>query len=149
MAYYRFIDRRDEARTASTFPNLEQSLYWQNNAIFEDMRRKLRELTRIHKGWDAYDADPPNEEVAVTGDHVLTHLEKAQLIPARLSPSTEGGIGLSFIRGVKRAELEIYNTGELAAVTYGPEDESFAWDLDNSEAAISASIETIRVHLSQ
>jgi hypothetical protein len=79
---------------------------------------------------------------------VLALLEEAALPPSQLIPSVEGGIALSLAGENVRAEIEIYNTGEIAAVTYSEQSEPIAWDIDSRDDAIESGIERIRVHLS-
>lgn len=116
---------------------------------FDEARRRLLEAASLEKGWDTYDTDPPNAVAVDLATGILGLLEKSQLRPARLLPSSEGGVGISFVDKGRRAEIEIYNSGEMAAVTYGGEQESLAWDLGDGESAITEAIERIRVHLSQ
>ena len=116
---------------------------------FDEARRRLSEAASLKQGWDTYDADPPNLTARQIATKVLRLLERGYLCPARLLPSSEGGIAISFVRNARRAEIEGYNSGEIAAVIYGSDKESVAWDLSAIEEEITEAIETIRVHLAQ
>ena len=108
--------------------NLTQRLFWSEN-------------------WNTYGAEPPNHIARQIGAKILDMLERASLTPARLTPSAEGGIALSFVNNHKRAVIEIYNTGELAAATYSLEGEPEVWELEASDDPIVKTVDQIRVYL--
>jgi len=60
-----------------------------------------------------------------------------------------GRIALSFLSESRRAVIEIYNTGEVAAATYSNEGEPAVWELDASDDALLRTIEQIRVYLAE
>lgn len=156
VGIYRTVWQNDEALTSAerrgcvtgVLDQIFQSDVWELKARIGAARDRLTQTSMLQQGWDTYGAEPPNEMARVLAARVLALLEVAVLPPTRLLPSAEGGIALAFARGNGRAEIEIYNTGEIAAVAYSGDDEPTAWDLDESDAAIKSTIERIRVHLS-
>lgn len=97
---------------------------------FDACRRALQEMNNLKKGWDGYDADPPNEVAERRGMEVLDallELEKFQ--PARLSPSVEGGVVFSFFSRDLYADIECFNSGEVVAVTSKPHEEPTVWEV--------------------
>jgi hypothetical protein len=75
-------------------------------------------------------------------------LEKdGSVVRVRLAASVEGGIALSFVRINKRAVIEIYNTGEVAAATYSNDGEPAVWELEPSGDALLRTVDQIRVYL--
>lgn len=124
------------------------SVFWENNPYFEEALDRLKRASQLKRGWDTYDGDPPNQTATALALKVLTLLRAAALPPTRLLPSAEGGIAMSFVKDSRRAEIEIYNTGEIAAVAHSGQDRPTAWDLEGRDESILAAIEQIRVHLS-
>jgi hypothetical protein len=153
---YRFGWRNDEAETSAersvcvsnAFSEVFKSQFWMTKARFGEARGRLAQTTGLRHGWDTYGGEPPNDMARMVAAKVLTLLESVAMPPSRLLPSAEGGIALAFARGNGRAEIEIYNTGEIAAMAYSGDEEPTAWDLDDSDAAIKSTIEQIRVRLS-
>jgi hypothetical protein len=156
VGIYRSVWQNDEALTsaesrgcvAKVLAEIFKSHFWEIKARFGEARDRLALTRWLRPGWDTYGGEPPNETARMLAAKVLTALEYEALPPSRLLPSAEGGIALAFAQGDGRAEIEIYNTGEIAAVAYSGDDEPAAWDLDATDAAIRSTIEQIRVHLS-
>lgn len=123
------------------------SQFWSNKGQFLDASERLWQTRNLKPGWDTYGADPPNESARELAYEVLALLQAGDIAPARLLPSVEGGISISFVRGNARAAIEIFNTGEIVAATYSKDDEPVVWELDKSEGSIRDSIGTIREHL--
>lgn len=156
IGIYRSVGGIDSAQTSTestgmiSHPLSEvfKSIFWVNKARFNDARSRLQSTTLLQPGWDTYDADPPNQIARKLAQKMLLKLEAEALPPSRLLPSSEGGIAISFANENGRAEIEIYNSGEIAAATYSLHEEPIVWDLDGSNAGITTTIEQIRVRLS-
>ena len=154
VGIYRRVGPNDEAMTSSerfsaiaaALDEVYRSNFWRNKARFEDARARLSQSSKLQPSWDTYGGDPPNPTAVAIAARVLNLLEVEALPPARLLPSSEGGIAISFVRGTFRAEIEVYNTGEIVAATYTPQDLPSVWELESSDAAIRTTIEQIRVH---
>lgn len=155
VGIYRLIGRNDEAVTATVYAtslqsSLEQiykSTFWRTKACFEDARQRLSTAAFLSHGWDSYSSEPPNATARSLTARILDLLETASLAPTQLTPTVEGGIAISFVEGNSRAVIEIYNTGEIAAVTYSDQGEPMVWELEPIETSLLGSIEQIRVHL--
>ena len=123
------------------------SAYWRNKVRFAEVRYQLEMTTSLESDWDTYGAESPNDSARSQASIILSALEAQLLPPSRLMPSAEGGIALSFVDGENRAEIEIYNTGEVVAATYSAQSEPDVWELNNTGAALETAIGAIRVHL--
>lgn len=145
-----YARENDEAASVERrVPNLRGtsvSYFWLNRARFDDVRARLRRAAMLQP--DSYDGDPPNQTAQALAAKVLAVLEAEALPPSRLLPSVEGGIAISFADGAYRAEIEVYNTGEIAAAAYSGQDEPVVWEFAGNDAGIRTAIEQIRVHLS-
>ncbi len=129
----------------ASFEKVQESAFLRNNESFAELRRRLSATSALQRGWDSYDAEPPNTNARVLAARILDVLEGALLSPTSLTPAVDGGIAMSFVEGGHRAVLEIYNTGDMAAATYSDDGEPVVWELDEANAVTTA--KQIRVHL--
>lgn len=120
------------------------SFFWQNKARFEEARDRLGRTARLNQDWDTYGGDPPNDLARTIAATVLRALEADALPPVRLLPSVEGGIAITFAEENGRAEIEIYNTGEIAAAAYSGTEDPTAWEFGANEDEIKTAINRIR-----
>jgi hypothetical protein len=147
--------QNDEAMTSQVYAGdlrdalkeIYRSFFWRSKARFAEVRQRLKTTVSLGRGWDTYGAESPNDLARTLAAKVLDALEAELLPPTRLMPSSEGGIAISFVEGDNRAEIEIYNTGEIAAATYSAHSEPVAWELSNTESALKNAIVDIRVRL--
>jgi hypothetical protein len=147
--------RNDEAVTSQVYAmilraaldEIFKSSFWRTKARFAEARQRLRATASVDRGWDTYGAEAPNDTARTLAAKILDALEADSLPPSRVMPSAEGGIAISFVEGENRAEIEIYNTGEIAAATYAAQSEPVAWELKNTDSALTNAIIDIRVRL--
>jgi hypothetical protein len=146
----------DEAVTSQVYPKdpraareeiFGTSAFWPSKARFEEARLRLNATVSLQQGWDTYGAESPNHVARSLASRILNALEASVLPPTHLMPSVEGGIAMSFVEGDNRAEIEIYNTGEVAVATYSGQGEPAVWELDCTDSALQNAIDKIRVHL--
>lgn len=153
-AIYRPIDANDDATSriyeglcASVASSLRQSTFLSMKARFAEVRERLESTVALAPNWDTYGADAPNERARELARNILSILEANSLAPIRLMPSVEGGIGISFVVQDNRADIEIYNTGEIAAATYSSVEAPETWTVPDTERFLEMTINRIRVHL--
>lgn len=152
---YRIVRLNDEAVTSPVYANFQRaalkeiyrSTFWLSKARFAEARERLNTMVYLEHGWDTYGAESPNDVALSLAAKILEALEEESLPPTRLMPSAEGGVAISFVEGNNRAEIEIYNTGEVAAATYSGHSEPAVWELDNINSELKRTIAQIRVHL--
>jgi len=137
----------DTVTTSRLFEEIYRSAFWRTTARFGEARRRLKATAALAADWDTYGAEPPNDTARAIAARALNELEAEALPPTRLMPSSEGGVAISFIEGDNRAEIEIYNTGEIAVATYTSDSEPVVWELDGSAPAWKQAIHNIRVRL--
>jgi hypothetical protein len=153
---YRFLGHNDEAMTSFIYMDTlraafeeiyKSSSFWHSKMRFAEARRRLSTTVSLEHDWDTYGAESPNDLARTLAAKVLDVLEEGSLPPSRLIPSAEGGIAMSFVAGDNRGEIEIYNSGEIAAAIYSGQTEPTVWELKNSDIALKNAIAQIRVHL--
>ena len=89
---------------------------------------ELGALRGLAPGWDTYDAEPPNDHALAGAETVLEAARGVGMIPAKLLPSAEGGVGIVFLAGGKQAHVECLNDGEIVFSTVNCSDGSIrAW----------------------
>ena len=153
IGIHSILNRHDGALTSPiplrriTIDRIRESAFLLNKESFAELRRRLYATSALRTGWDSHDADPPNANARRLATKLLDLLEALSLPPRSLAPAADGGIAISFIEGSRRAVIEIYNTGEMAAATYSDESEPAVWELDETSASMTA--ERIRVYLTE
>jgi len=134
-----------ESLYASVESSLRQSTFLMMKARFAEARERLESTVALEPNWDTYGADPPNEKARELARSILASLEANSFPPTRLMPSVEGGIGISFVAQDNRADIEVYNTGEIAAAIYSNVKAPETWTVP--DRSLEMTINCIRVHL--
>jgi hypothetical protein len=116
-------------------------------ARFAEALERLEVTIALQPNWDTYGAEPPNETALRLARCILSSLEVNFLPPTRVMPSVEGGIALSFVEQDNRADIEVYNTGEIAAAIYSALEAPESWAILDLERSLRSAINRIRVHL--
>ena len=155
IGFYRSFGQNDEAMTYGVYggdllaalKEIYRSTFWRSKARFAEARMRLTTTVSLEQDWDTYGAESPNDVARTLAAKILDLLEEEMLPPTRLVPSVEGGIAMSFVEGDNRAEIEIYNTGEVAAATYSAGSEAVVWELGDMDAALRNAVIDIRVRL--
>jgi hypothetical protein len=103
----------------------------------------IEAMAGLQDGWDTYDAPAPNATARYYASKVLDHLLKKDLEPARVRPSAEGGVAISFAAFERRyADIECFNSGEILAVTSDRRSEPVVWTV-GAEYSLDATIDRI------
>jgi hypothetical protein len=143
---------RSEAETDSayiseiqrSFEQQSNSAFWLTNRRFQQAREDLKSSVYTYQKLP-YAFEPPSVVAQRITSRILVILEETLLAPAHLGPSADGGLGITFVNGDKRAVIEVDNDGEIVAGTYSDVDDPDTWETD--EARIPRTIEQIRVYL--
>ena len=114
---------------------------------FQEVRQRLRATLTLVDGWDTYGAEAPNDLARARSAEILMLLELVSLSPISLRPSAEGGIAMSFVESGQRAEIEIYNTGDILTAEYSETGAPVVHEIDAATHTLMAAIRHIRVHL--
>ena len=112
----------------------------------EQLHGMLWEYAALPQGWNGYRAVPPNKRALERARRALDQASMAGLLPERVVPDVEGGVGLEWFGcgvldgGARRrlASTTCDNDGDLVA---GIEDrvsgELETWELDEGELALT------------
>jgi len=83
-----------------------------NTRFFE----QLDMLKKLKKGWDSYDAEPPNKWAINNARTMLKAFLKIGIEPREVTASAEGGVSITFGRTLEDYhDIEFFNTGEVVA----------------------------------
>lgn len=114
---------------------------------FLEYTEKLTELSHLPIDWDSYGAEPPNNLALDWASQILEILSEIGFSPARITPSVENGVGISFISDNKYADIECFNEGDILAVTSDGQGNPEVWEVEATTLGIKFAIEKIRVFL--
>jgi hypothetical protein len=79
--------------------------------------------------WNGYNSEPPNEFARQVAKQILLSATNV-LVPTRVAPSAQGGIGICFYgRNNKYADIECLNTGEILATLSDGRGRPEVWDV--------------------
>ena len=117
--------------------------------LFNDFYKKIIELKKLSKGWDSYNAAPPNYSALTKSIKVLNLLFELELIPTQISPSVEGGVSFLFAKKIKYADIECDNDGDIFAGMSDRTGEPILWQINGKdyENNLNKSISQIRLFL--
>ncbi len=112
---------------------------------FSVFDKKIRALSQLSKDWDSYGAEAPNGKATYWAGRVLSELRDLGLTPTSILPSVEGGIGITFRRDGKYADIECFNTGEILAIQSDGSGQPSAWEVGPD--ALKETLAKIRAYL--
>lgn len=113
----------------SHFVQLEQA--------FTELRDQLSRLRLLPTGWDSYGAPSPNETSLNAAETALSTLRRMNVQPTGIMPSSDGGVGIFFVRGDRYAHVEFENSGDTWVLMYGSDEPPKTWQLHtNDERAL-------------
>lgn len=106
--------------------------------------KDVEELRTLPLNWDNCGAEPPNLDALYWAKTVLEILFSMNFQPTCITPSVENGVGISFVRGRKYADVECFNTGEILAVTSDGQNNPEVWEVTNHLENIEIALRKIR-----
>ena len=105
---------------------------------FSELEDEVRRFADLPENWDTYGAPPPNSKSINNSLIVIRLLKNWGIVPTRIVPSSEGGIGVVFIRSARYADIEFLNNGDVLAATYVGDDEPRVWEVTEFPQAIDS-----------
>ena len=78
--------------------------------------KKLEAMKGLQKGWNGYDAEPPNTAALTVARRLVAFLVRSGVPPTRVAPSVVGGVGVTRRVGPRRVYVEVYNDGSAHAL---------------------------------
>ena len=104
-----------------------------------------KELSQLKRGWDSYNAEPPSQAAITKAKQIAKQLT---LQPTKITPSAEGGVAITFIKGRRYADIECFNEGSVVAGISSGNGRPACWELNPKDPnAIGWTIRQIRIFL--
>lgn len=113
---------------------------------FAESLRRLTNLQKLDRRWCNSDVAAPNETATELATVVLKSLAAVGFRPSYIDPSSDEGVCVSFRHGVRYADIECFNTGEILAITSSDDvEQPQIWQLDI--LGIHAAVAKIHNHI--
>ena len=106
-------------------------------------QNQLNSFRNLQNNWNRYGSLAPNSIAIRNSQTVIDNLHILNLSPSSIAPSAEDGIAISFYKGKKRAIIECYNDGNIAAAMYRINSEPLCWNVGISEEDIKETVNRI------
>ncbi len=87
---------------------------------WEQLREKLSALTKLKKGWDSYDADPPSVAAVRNASEFVRVLETLGAFPDWAEPTSDDSIMLEVKVNDILEEWDFYSDGDVAVLHEWP-----------------------------
>lgn len=108
-------------------------------------QEKLSKFVDLSVGWDTYDAPPPAPAAIEAASKFLDHLWKTRpsFAPTRIAPTVDGSVVVSFLDDETRANIEFFDSGEIAAMRARAKEEPHIWGIGDDEESFDDAIESL------
>jgi hypothetical protein len=126
----------------------EGSEYIREAIALIELDRTLEKLGSLSANWDSNGADKPAQTALANAASIGRAFIKKGLVPDALTPSSEGGVAICFMRNQKYADIECFNSGEVLAVRYSSTEDPYAWTIGTNAAAIDTTLQNFSKYLS-
>jgi len=110
---------------------------WRNSRLRVD-DAVIDSFRRLGNDWNGQGSEVPNNHAVFCSHRALETFHSFGLLPVRIAPSAEGGVGFVFGRGIKVATVEYLNSGEAVAVTSDGAGNITAWELKATKSLRTA-----------
>lgn len=117
------------------------------SSLYLKLQRKLQTLKTIKSDWDGYDSPKPNLHAFANARTIIDIAHTLNNFPTSITPSVEGGIGLTFEGSSKYAVVECFNDGDISAIGSNRKGETKSWTLAGSDNELQQTIEEINAYV--
>jgi hypothetical protein len=97
-----------------------------------DFINSVEEMKYLHVDWNGYNSEAPNKFARDMAESVLLSAARV-IIPNRVAPSAQGGVGICFYNGDRYGDIECLNTGEILATISDGSGRPLVWEVRPSE----------------
>lgn len=94
---------------------------------------RVEHMRLVGPDWNGYGSEAPNQFAIENAKEILLSATSF-VVPNRVAPSAQGGVGICFYRGNKYADIECLNTGEILATTSDGTGRPEVWEVKPSES---------------
>jgi hypothetical protein len=99
-------------------PSVSTSVLAAHDTVLDwiGLLKKLENFRTLKKGWDGYNAAPPDAKPLGFASDFLDVLRRNRYVPSRLAPSVVGGVGMTFRKQSRKVYVEFSNKGTVHAL---------------------------------
>ena len=133
MASYDNAERRRYPAIYREVSSSHQSRYIELEQAFAALRDQLKKLRLLRANWDTYGAPAPNDVALAAADAALRMFRVMDVLPTRVLPSADGGIGILFTEREQYAHIEFENSGDTWVLIYGSNNPPITWQLPSGD----------------
>lgn len=126
----------------------EGSEYVRRKIAQIELENRLSQLAGLRGNWDTYGSEAPSAGAVAAAAAIGKAFINFGLIPDVVSPSSEGGVAICFVRNQRYADIECFNSGDTLAVRYSSIENPKAWVVQPNDVASGATIEFLMQYLS-
>ena len=126
----------------STVPVTEQYVL----ALFH-AEKALTGMTGLSVNWEDLGAEPPNEEARLIAKSLLVCTYASGLEPTVITASSDSGIAICFKNNGVYADLECFNSGEVASSVIDSQGKAYTWEIDQEQRSVLHAIDRIKQFL--
>lgn len=121
---------------------LDTRSQWYVNAL-----KRLADFAVLEDDWDECGAEAPNSASIEITRGLLAVLSQHDFEPWSVDASAEGGVCISFRNRHRYGDVEVFNTGEIFAVTSEGGMNTTVWEVPDLEGGLGSAINRIRTFL--
>ena len=121
------VSQRYQTTERELIDSRESSDYVRRKIAQLEAEKKLKQLLLLPENWDSYGSERPSTTAIAAAGSIAVAFIEFGLIPDAITPSSEGGIAICFVRNQKYADVECFNSGQVIAVRYSTNDDPKAW----------------------
>jgi hypothetical protein len=136
-------------RTTERYPSAEVLFvgFTPSTEIIESFVSRVEAMRDLPTGWDGYGTEAPSSASCDLAVRILKSAAGISLYPTTVSPSAEGGVAVSFVRGERVATIECLNEGSVLAVRSDRVNRPTAWELSGEDKDIRDTLTRIATFL--
>ena len=102
-------------------------------------------MLNLQFDWNGYGSESPNEIAIEAAKEIVLTAPQLGMIPNKILPSAEGGVGICFYASDRYADIECLNTGEILAMKSDGVNRPEIWELMPNQ--YKGALEEIREYL--
>jgi hypothetical protein len=107
----------------------------------------MNKMTGLNVDWQDLGAEPPNDEARLIARSLLVCTYASGLEPTVVTASSDSGIAICFKKNGVYADLECFNSGEVASSVIDRQGTAYTWEIDQKEHSVTLAIDRIKQFL--
>jgi hypothetical protein len=97
-----------------------------------NLMETVKNMKDLRHDWNGYGSEPPNLRAREMAQEILLS-SASVIVPNRVAPSAQGGVGIFFYHENRYGDIECLNTGETLATISDGSGRPLVWEITPSE----------------